>query len=201
VATTILLSELTAALVAELSKSAAEADRRQREAYIALAAEVAVPIEQVREHAAAQAQQFIEGELLLHPIEARPGGAAEKLAADVVVLDEAARQRIMQQLPETAALFEKTSLKEAPFQIRREALVGLAAARLRADAETRHREATTALRAGVPRTQIQGGVLTARIQLRQETNGAFTAKLAAEPAEAASTITVNFGMGAFPPPD
>ncbi|MEA2345201.1 MAG: hypothetical protein QOF63_3370 [Thermoanaerobaculia bacterium] len=201
------LSDLTAALVAELSKSAAEADRRQREEYLALATEFGVSLERYCERAvgltpderATILQQNIDALLQLPPIEPPPGRGRAVRDPLVILLDDTAKRRLVDAFPSAAPAIEATTDANRPWRVRRDAVEKLITERLRDDATSRHRAGVAALNAGIPRAQIQGGTLTARIHLRQE-NGVFTAKLATEPAEPASTISVQFGVGAFAAP-
>jgi hypothetical protein len=201
------LSDLTAALVAELSKSAAEADRRQREEYVALATEFGVPLDRYCDRAIGLTpeergtilQQNIDALLQLPPPEPPPGRVRAVRDPLVIVLDEPAKGRLVDSFPSTARLIEATTDASRPWRIRRDVLDPLITNRIREDAAARYRAGAAALNAGIPRAQIQGGTLTARIHLRQLPDGSFTATLA-EPAEPASTISVQFGVGAFATP-
>jgi hypothetical protein len=202
------LSELTAALVAELSKSAAEVDRRQREEYLALATEFGVPEERYRERAlgltpeerAAVLQQNIDALLQLPPPVPPPGRVRAVRDPVVILLDEAAKGRLLAAFPDAVPSVEANTDAARPWRIRRDILEKLITDRLQDDAAERHRAATATLNAGLPRAQIQGGTLTAKVHLRQDANGTFTATLASEPAETISTISVQFGVCAFPAP-
>jgi hypothetical protein len=200
------LSQLTAALVAELSKSAAEVDRRQREEYLALATEFGVTEERYCERAvgltqeerAAILQQNIDALLQLPPPVPPPGRVPAVRFPVGILLDDAAKGRLLAVFPSAEASVESNADATRPWSIHRDVLEKLITDRLRSEAMERYRAATATLNAGVPHAQIQGGTLTARIHLRQEDNGSFTATLANEPQEAASTISVQFGVGAFP---
>src|SRR3954452_25144999 len=106
------LSDLTAALVAALSKSAAEADRRQREEYVALTTEFGVPLERYCDRAIGLTpeergtilQQNIDALLQLPPIEPPPGRVHAVRDPLVIVLDEAAKGRLVASFPSTARL-------------------------------------------------------------------------------------------------
>ena len=203
------LSELTAALVAELSKSAAEVDRRQREEYLALATEFGVTQDRycaraaglTPEERAAILQKNIDALLQLPPPEPPAGRVRVVRDPVVILLDEPAKGRLVEAFPSAVSVIEATADAARPWRIRRDALEKMIAERLREDATSRYRAGTAAMNAGLPRAQILGGNLTARIHLGQDANGVFTARLATDPAEGASTISVQFGIGAFAVPE
>jgi hypothetical protein len=71
------------------------------------------------------------------------------------------------------------------------------------EAEQRYRDIRALLRAGVPRTQIRGGHLSAKVLLEESRGGAVMARLAttegAKGSDVISTLTIDFAVGVFPP--
>ncbi len=201
-ATVLPLSELTALLSRELAESATAAERRQRDSYVALAAEFAGSIESYRERVigatAAEQRARASGVLdaVVAPAQTRLAAADPKL----LVLDDEQRARLVNELDAPGTLFEKALSDGAERWVtRREAIEALAIEKLQRAADARYRDARALLASGMPKTQIRGGKLEVKVVVR-ESEGTVVASLADAQTAAGlvSTLTVDFHLGAFP---
>lgn len=197
------LSDLTASLMQELARSAADVDRGQRDQWVALAREAALPEEEFVGSLVTPAavEQYIGAAYPFLPdLTAR---TANCLASHMVPLDDAAKAALAADLGEEAlAAVAASPVNGVPLVIARETLQQLVAKKLRAEAAERRRVLQATLRARVPKVEIARGTLSVKVLLR-ETEGKMTARLAtpegvARSPEAVSTVTVEFTVGAFP---
>jgi hypothetical protein len=172
------LSDLTASLLQELARSAAAADRSQRDEWVALAAEVSVPLDDYCERAAGpqQVERFM----------ARFTGS-----------------RRLRRIPAArlAAIFGERF--EGRGSVPREEVQAAVIEMLQSEAASRHRDISATLRARLPKVEMSRGTVDAKVLLRSSRNGTVTARLATPDAipkahELVSTIRVEFNVGAFP---
>ncbi|HEY0140517.1 MAG TPA: hypothetical protein VGF48_06455 [Thermoanaerobaculia bacterium] len=203
------LSELTASLVQELAHSAAEVDRGQREQFVALAREAAMPEEEFCERWVGRTppeksrllERYIGGVFSFIP--ALIGRATKGLASHLIPLDDDARKALIDDLgDDVVPAIEAAPVKGIAWCIAREKLEQLVSKKLRNDAAQRHRELKATLRARLPKVEMSSGTVSVKVLLR-ETDGKVTARLAtpesvAKSSEAVSTVTVEFTVGAFP---
>jgi hypothetical protein len=189
------LSEFTALLARQLAESATIADRRQRDDYVALAAEVGCSFESFVERATGRAavERYLEEVVLPLVPEGLRGGALR--------FDETGLERLIAHFGDRIR-----EAIENGSEIERYRLEQVIAEKLRGDAEVRYRDVRALLRTGLPRTQIRGGTLSAKVLLRDDGSGGIMAELpdsksAKECGEAISTLTVELNVGAFPPFD
>jgi len=202
------LAEFTALLARQFSESATVAERRQRDDYVALAAEVDGPLE-----------SYLDRTLGCTDSERRE--VAERYLSEVV-MPMLSRSRKMAKLDETVLRFDRSgldrlvehfgeSIREAiepgagasTWAIERLRIDHLVREKLRWEAEARYRDIRALLRSGIPHTQIRGGKLSAKVLLQEGRGGSVTARLvsaesARDCSEAISTLTVDFTVGAFP---
>jgi hypothetical protein len=210
------LPELMALLARQLAESATMAERRQRDDYVALAAEVEGSLESYidraiggtekdRRTAAARCLTDIALPILpilsILPKNLRLPNITD---ATMIGLDKAGCDRLIDLLGETIRdLFEAGS-RAGTWYVEREKLERCVVEKLRRDAEKRYVDIRALLRAGVPRTQIRGGQLSAKLLLEENGSGTVLARLASTEAtkgsgDVISTITIDFNVGAFPP--
>jgi hypothetical protein len=203
------LAEFTALLSRQLAESAAMADRRQRDDYVALAAEVEGTLEayldrvigRTEEERRERAARYLSDVVVpLVPRTKRPHISWDDtlirfdqtgLAQMVEHFGDAIRELIDRAADAGKWVLERRRLEDAILQ------------KLLRDAEARYRDIRARLVAGVPRTQIRGGTLSAKVLLQEDGNGSVTARMAsAESAKdggsAISTLTVDFSVSAFP---
>ncbi|HEX2122477.1 MAG TPA: hypothetical protein VHL59_12615, partial [Thermoanaerobaculia bacterium] len=202
-------AEFTALLSRQLAESAAIADRRQRDDYVALAAEVEGTLEAYLDRAIGRTK------------EERRERAARYLS-DVVVPLVPRTKRPHISWDDTLIRFDRTGLAQmvehfgdairelidraadaGKWVLERRRLEDAILEKLLRDAEARYRDVRARLLAGVPRTQIRGGTLSAKVLLQEDGNGSVIARMAsAETAKdggsAISTLTVDFSVSAFP---
>lgn len=197
------LAEFTALLARQLAESAALAERRQRDDYVALAADAGGTLETYLERwvgcTETEQRQTAARYLaeVVAPLVARPVDEA------MVRFDGEGADRLVAHFGESIRPAIEPGAETGTWAIERYRFEQVVLDKLRGDAEARYRDARLLLRTGVPHTQIRGAKLSAKVFLEDDGNGAITARVAsAESAkdccEAISTLTVDFSVGAFP---
>lgn len=204
------LAEFTALLTRQLAESAALADRRQRDDFVALAVEVEGTIEDYvgkaigrtetdRNATAARYVTDLIGALL-------PAAAPLQQAVDGALLrfDKGVCDGLIGHFGDAVKEVLELGADAGTWVLERGKLERCALDKLRQDAEKRYLDIRTMLRTGVPRTQIRGGNLSVKVLLEESSGGGIVARLpAADMAKdvsgAVSTLTVDFAVDAFPP--
>jgi hypothetical protein len=195
------LSELTALLARELAESAKTVERRQRDEYVALAAEFAGTLSEYRQRALrlSAEEQRVGADLLAEEFASSEAARTEPA---FLVLDDVARQHLATSIGAPPDSFETASAAgAAQWVIRRETVEKLTAQTRQREVDARYRDARALLSVGLPKTQLRGGSLTVKVIL-SETPCGIVARLADEHAptgaDITSTLTVNFDLDAFP---
>lgn len=203
------LSDLTASLVQELARSAVEVERGQRDQWVALAAEAAMPEEEYYKRWVGRTPAEKQNHMERYIGGAFPflatliAGTAERLASHLIPLDDEARTALVVDLgDEVVAEIKTSAVKGIPWVIAREKLEQLVAKKMRGEAAAQQRELKATLRARMPKVDMSRGTLSVKVLLR-ESEGKVTARLAtaegvATNPETVSTVTVEFTVGAFP---
>lgn len=203
------LAEFTALLSRQLAESAAMADRRQRDDYVALAAEVEGTLEayldrvigRTSEERRERAARYVSD--LVVPLAPRTKRPHISWDDTLIRFDQAGLAQMLEHFGDTIrGLMDRTADADK-WVLERRRLEDTILEKLLREAEARYRDVRALLVAGVPRTQIRGGTLSAKVLLQEDGNGSVTARMAsAETAKdggsAISTLTVDFSVSTFP---
>lgn len=200
------LSELTASLVQELARSAAEVERGQRDEFVALARDAALPepefVDRVVGRTATERKPLID-QFLGRVLPDLASRTPLCLATHLVPLDETAKASLVNAFGDDAVrAIESSQVQGVTSVIPRETLEQLVETKLRKDAAERHRELKASLRARLPKIEMARGTLSVKVLLK-ETDGKVIARLATpetvrQHTDSVSTVTVDFTVGAFP---
>jgi len=203
------LAEFTALLARQLAESASVAERRQRDEFVALAAEVDGSLESfidrfiggTDEERKTCAVQYIGN--VITPL--LPRGRKPNATWDdaLVRLDDTGLGRLIEHFGDSVREVIDRAAETGKWVLERTKLEKMILDKLRREAEARYRDIRARLAMGVPKTQIRGGTLTAKVLLLDDGNGSMTARMASpeiakESAAAISTLTVDFSVGSFP---
>lgn len=203
------LAEFTALLARQLAESATMADRRQRDEYVALAAEVDGTLESFvdrvigcteKERRATAARYITE---VVLPFLPRSNGVPYAADETLIRFDKGGHDRLIEHFGEMIREVLEMGTSAGLWVMEREKLERSILDKLRRDAERRYSDVRALLRAGVPRTQIQGGRLSAKVLLEENGGGSVMVRLASmeaakECGDVISTLMIDFTVGVFP---
>jgi hypothetical protein len=201
------LSVLTASLLSELARSGAEAERRQRNAYAELAAEVAVPAEVQEERAAGTTPE--EQKAIAEAYLSRLGLRTRRGQKEELLLDDPARLLLAAEFAGVVAFVDGAELAIDDVLegrvVERRTLLAFITAALRREARRHYLQTQTLLRDGLPHATIRSGRLTTKVILDTADDGRLVARLANEKNatnetfEAISELTFDFTVDQYPP--
>jgi hypothetical protein len=204
------LAEFTALLARQLAESASVAERRQRDEFVALAAEVDGSPESFIDRViggTVEERKTCVGQYIGNVITPLlTGGRKPNVAGNddaLFRLDDTGLGRLIEHFGDSVREAIDRTTEGGKWVLERTKLEEMILARLRREAEARYRDIRARLAMGVPKTQISGGTLTAKVLLLDDGNGSMTARMASpeiakESAAAISTLTVDFSVGSFP---